>query len=534
MALAERTYGRTAAAVLASRATSDPSHPFLIFGDEVLTYGQVEARAEALAASLHNLGVETGDRIALVLPAWPEFVISLFAAARLGATVVPMNPRLTVPELHYMLRHSEAVLAITVEEYHGIDYLELFEELLVQLPELQYLVTVGEEDLWYDDQIFQFEDLLSAGEGRDYEAPDMDPARDLLAIAYTAGTMGKPKGVELTHANLVEVAAATGQALSLSSSDRIIGLTGLFHVFGLGPGILGAAAAGASLVLQDAFDGGETLDLVERHGVTVHLGVPSLFRTEVSAQASDPRDLQSLRLAVVAGAPLDEELLSGVRDHLCETVVPSYVLTEMAGTVCLTRPEDDPAKHKDTVGRPLPGTEIRIVDADGTVLPEESLGEVALRGPGVMAGYYRQPRETAGSLDADGFLLTGDLGLLDEDGFLQLVGRRKEVILRSGFSVHPREVEERILAHPAVQETAVVGIPDEVLGEALCACVIPVEGAIVTGEEIVQWCELTLADYKTPDLVRFTDAFPLTGTGKVRRVELVRMVRAEELSRHRS
>jgi acyl-CoA synthetase (AMP-forming)/AMP-acid ligase II len=183
------------------------------------------------------------------------------------------------------------------------------------------------------------------------------------------------------------------------------------------------------------------------------------------------------------------------------------------------------------VGRPLAGTQVRVLERDGSVLPEESVGEIAIRGPGVMRGYYRQPMETQAAFDSEGFLLSGDLGLIDEDGFVHLVGRRKEVIIRSGFNVYPREVEDRLQAHPAVREAAVVGVPDEVLGEAICACVVPVEGAIVTGQEIKDWCRMTLADYKIPDLVRFLDEFPLTGTGKVRRVELSRMIQTDRQSR---
>jgi acyl-CoA synthetase (AMP-forming)/AMP-acid ligase II len=189
------------------------------------------------------------------------------------------------------------------------------------------------------------------------------------------------------------------------------------------------------------------------------------------------------------------------------------------------RPTDPPSKRRFTVGRPLPGTDVRIVEL-GAELPVESVGEIAVRGPGVMLGYYRQPQETRSSLDANGFYLTGDLGMLDEDGYLHLVGRRKEVIIRSGFNVYPRELEDRLHAHPAVHEAAVVGVEDDVLGEAICACVVPVEGALVSEPEIREWCRETLTDYKVPDLVRFFEDFPRTGTGKVRRVELARLVRS--------
>ena len=197
-----------------------------------------------MSASLHGLGIEPGDRVAVVMPSWPEFVISMFAVAKLGAVLVPLNPRLTVEDLRYTLRHSEAVAAITAETVEDLDFLQLFEELLVQLPELQYLVTVGEEDLWYDDRVFQFEDLLSAGGGRDYSVNSPPSADEVFAIVYTAGTTGKPKGVELTHANLLQVAGSTADALGLDREDRVVGIMALFHVFGLGPGILGSLLSG--------------------------------------------------------------------------------------------------------------------------------------------------------------------------------------------------------------------------------------------------------------------------------------------------
>jgi len=531
MALFERVKGMSVSASLANRATRDPERTFLLHQDQPITFGQVETRSDALAASFCSLGIEAGDKIALILPPCPEFVVSLFAASKLGAVVVPLNPYLTKPELRYMLRHSETVLAVTVEKHQGEDFLSLFDELLPQLPELQYMVTVGEEDLWYDDQIFQFEDLLSSGEGRDYPLGEVDPQNDSFAIIYTAGTMGKPKGVELTHANLLEIAAKTAESLGLNPEDRVIGVTGFFHVFGMGMGILGSILSGSALILQSGFGAAETLALIQRHRATVHYGVPTLFSTGLSEQSEASLDLSSLRLALAAGGPASDDLRRTVEREICSDFRVAYSLTEAASVVCITHPDDPPEKRHQTVGRPLDGIEVKVLDHLGTPLPPESVGEIALRGPGVMRRYYRQPQETVKSMGEDGFLLTGDLGILDEEGYLHLVGRRKEVIIRHGFSVYPREVEDRLQAHPAVREAAVVGVPDEILGEAICACIVPIEGAIVTGPEVMDWCRATLADYKVPDLVRFLDEFPRTGNGKLRRVELARMILAELTSR---
>ena len=309
-----------------------------------------------------------------------------------------------------------------------------------------------------------------------------------------------------------------------------MGVTALFHVFGLGPGLLGTLMAGASLVLQDAADAAATLDAVVAHKATVHYGIPTLFVAEMSILEMRTRDLSSLRLAVVAGAPVSDELMGRIEEVMGVTAVSAYSLTETSSTVVAASPTHSAETRRFTVGRPLPGTEVRLTEADGGELPVESVGEIGVRGPGVMLGYYRQPGETAAAFDSDGYFLTGDLGITDEEGFLHLVGRRKDVIIRSGFNVYPREVETRIESHPAVQEVAVIGVVDTLLGEAICACVVPVEGAIVTGHEIVDWCRETLAEDKVPDSVRFLDALPRTDTGKVRRVELSRVVLSESAS----
>ncbi len=531
MALVERVDGMSIAAALANRAIQAPEGAFLLHQTQAVTFGEVDTRSDALAASFHSLGIEAGDRVALLLPPCPEFVIAMFAAAKLGAVIVPMNPRLTRPELQYMLRHSETVLAVTVETHGGEDYLAVFDELLPQLPELQYVLTVGEEDLWYDDQIFQFEDLLSAGAGRDYPAAEVDPLEDAFAIVYTAGTMGKPKGVELSHSNLLTVAWETAAQLRLSPEDRVIGVSAFFHVFGLGPGILGSILAGSSLILQTGFGAAETLALVQRLRATVHYGVPTLFSTGLIELQEASLDLSSLRVALAAGGPAPSGLIGAVEEGICSDFRVAYSLTETGSVASMTLPSDPPEKRSHTVGRPLPGVEMAILDNEGLPLPTESVGEIAIRGPGVMKGYYRQPKETSRAKREDGFFVTGDLGMVDEEGYLHLVGRRREVIIRDGFSVYPREVEYRLQAHPAVGEAAVVGIPDDVLGEAVCACIVPIEGAIVTGPEIMEWCRVILADYKVPDLVRFLDEFPRTGTGKPRRVELARTIQAQLMSR---
>ncbi len=522
-----RSVGRALGEQVAHRG----EEPFLVAGDRAWTFEEVASAADAMAAGLHQLGVEPGDRMAIDLPNWPEFVISVFAAARLGAIIVPLNPGYTSRELQFMLRNSEATVVVAAERFEGIDYLELFESMLFELPDLQYLVTVGEEDLWYDDRIFQFEDLVSSGQGRDLPAFEVDPDEDPFAIFYTPGTTGKSKGVVLSQANLVRTAVATARALGLEPGDATLCTVPLFHIFGLGTALLTSLVAGARLVLQERFEPEATLDLIDEHGISVLHGVPTMFVMLLREEGLADHDLSSLRTGIIAGAPVGQALVRRVRRELVPQLEIAYGLTETSPTVSITRPGDDEERRSGSVGRPLEGVEVRLLDGEGQPMSGDAVGEIAIRGFNVMRGYFRQPAETASSFTRDGFFRTGDLARRDTKGYLQIVGRKSDVIIRGGYNVHPREVENHLRSHPAVLDAVVVGVPNEVLGELVCACVRPVEGAIITGEELRGYCRSALASYKVPDLVRFMDVFPMTAAGKPRRVEIARMVRAEAQGR---
>lgn len=528
MALIERSPNLTISEILAQRAIRDPGGAYLVAGGAPVSFREVDDRSGALAASLANLGVEPGDRIALLLPPWPEFAVSVFAAAKLGAVIVPLNPRLTLPELRYMLRHSGAVCAVTAENAYGTEYLHIFEDLLVELPELSHLITVGEEDLWYDDRIFQWEDLISAGLGRDFRARPSRPG-DPFAIVYTSGTTGKPKGVELTHRGLIHAAAETAAAARLAQGDVVVGITALFHAFGLGPGLLGTLLAGATLVLHDGQDPRGTLELARRHGATVHCGVPTLFARELRHIQDRGGAPATLRVCLASGAPVRDDLARRIEHTFGVPLLIAYSLAEASSTLAVGRLDDPPDKRIATVGRAVAETQLRVTEANGEELPPESVGELRVRGPGLMRGYYRQPGATAAATDTDGYLRTGDIGMVDEEGFLHILGRREDVMIRGGSNVYAREVEDRLLAHPAVDRGAVVGVSDEILGEAICACVVLVEGGVVDERELRGWCALALSEYKVPDLVTFMDDLPLTATGKVWRHELARRVSAERL-----
>ncbi len=511
-------------------AAEEPERPFVRSSRDTLSYGRAQQQARALAAALHNLGVGAGDRIAIDLKNGPEFVVSTLAAANLGATIVPLNPAYSVHELQFMLRNSEASVVVVAEQFEGLDNLELFERMQFSLPELQYVVTVGEEDLWYDDRIFQFEDLLLSGEGKSLPETAVDPEEDVFAILYTAGTTGKPKGVMLTHANLVQANASVALTLSMTAEDITLITVPMFNSFGLGA-LIAAMSAGSSVVLMDRFDAAKSLELAMESRATVLHGVPTMFVLQLRSGLPGKLDLTSLRTGIIAGAPVRDKLAREIRERLVPDIEIAYGLTETSPWVSLTRRHDPEEKRSFTVGRVLEGVEARVLGEDGSPLPMESVGELAVRGFNVMKGYNRQPDETSRSFTKDGYLLTGDLGMIDDDGYLHVIGRKKDTISRGGYAIYPRELEDVLRLHPAVAEVVVIGVADEVLGERICACIMPVEGAIVTGDEIKEFCRGQVAQFKVPDLVRFVDEFPMTGSGKVRRVELARMVRAEQAAR---
>jgi fatty-acyl-CoA synthase len=275
--------------------------------------------------------------------------------------------------------------------------------------------------------------------------------------------------------------------------------------------------------MQETFDAAGALRLLADQRVTVMHGVPTMYHLLMREPSFDPARFPQLRTGIIAGGPVQEDFVRRVRKW-CDVQI-AYGLTETGPTVSVTRLSDPPEKRLTTVGRPLPGVEVKAVDfVTGALHGPEAVGEIAVRGSNVMRGYARMPAETARSFTPEGFFLTGDLGIIDEDGYLRIVGRSKETILRGGYQIFPREVEDQLRAHPAVDDVCVIGVPHEILGELVCACVVPVEGAVITGSEIIDFARRTVADYKLPDLVRFFDAFPMTGSGKVKRRELERTV----------
>ena len=511
--------------LFAEQAASHPDRECLIDGSSRYSYKQTDVDATAFAVTLRDLGVSPGDRIAVDLPNHAEWVVVLLAAAKLGAVLVPVNPGLGLREFKYQLRHAEVTVAVTMAHLGDLDYVDLLDELMSDLPDLRCLVLVGDEEYWYDDRVCQYGDLIARGRGRSVDPNHFDAETTPLALLYTSGTVGKPKGVVLTHSNLVQTAMACADVLSLSESDRVFFGVPMFAVFGAHAAIM-ALTTGATLVFQGRFEPGAALDLIENEQITVVHGVPTMFELLMRDPAFANKELSTVRTGIVAGSPVSVDLVRRIRKW--NDVQIAYGLTETSPTVSITRDDDPPELRERTVGRPVDGVEVRIVDVkSGDLHGLESAGELAVRGPNLMAGYHRMPLETAKSYTADGFLRTGDVAVVDEQGYVSIVGRLSDIIIRGGYKVVPRELEDILQTHPAVGSVCVVGVPNEILGELTCACIIPVEGAIVTGDELRDFCRDLVADYKVPDLVRFFDTLPMTDSGKVKRIELTKVVGLE-------
>ncbi len=510
------------AQLFTQRAQEHSARECLVAGSRRLTYRQVETSAEALAGAFRDAGIEAGDRVAIAMTSGAEWVITLLAVARLGAVLVPINPAVTYQELKYQLRHTESKIAVITL---GDTDVELLDDLTTELPDLQFIAAVGGDEFWEGDRIVQFDSLLLRGRRTTVSPAALETASTPLAILYTSGTMGKPKGVMLSHDNLVITSTLTAEVLRLSSDDRVLCFTPLFTIFGLQI-VLTTLISGGTLVLLERFQATPALELIEREGITVCHGVPTTFELLMRRQEFPDTDVSTVRTGIVAGSKVSVELVRRIRRW--NDVQIAYGLTETSPTVTITRFDDPEGLREATVGRPLPGVEVKLVAPEsGTELEPGAAGQLAVRGSNVMLGYYRMPSATDAAFTEDRFFMTGDLAQIDTDGFVTIVGRRDEMIIRGGYNVFPREIEDLLRTHPGIEDACVVGVPNEILGEMIAACVIPIEGAIVTADELKEFCGDQIADYKVPDLVRFLDAFPRAGNGKVKREDLARFVGME-------
>jgi acyl-CoA synthetase (AMP-forming)/AMP-acid ligase II len=509
----------TIPAVVRRAAERWPDAEALVDGDLRLTFGQLAERADQMARAFVASGVQAGDRVAIWAPnsaAWVLASLGIYAA---GGVLVPINTRFKAPEAAHVLNTSKARMLLTVTDFLGTDYVASLAG--IELPELAEIVIVSGPPSGNAVPLEAFlrrADDISAEQVAERSAA-LGP-ESLSDIIFTSGTTGAPKGAMLTHGASTRTYTTWSDVVGLLAGDRYLIAYPFFHTAGLKSGVLACLLTGSVIIPHPVFDARSVMARVAEERVTMLPGPPAIFQTLLSAQLTE-YDTSSLRLTATGAAAVPVELVERLRTELkFASVVTGYGLTETTGTATMCRHDDDPVIIATTCGRAIPGCEVRVVDADGATLPAGQPGEVVVRGYQVTKGYFGDPAATAEAIDADGWLHTGDVGVLDEAGNLRITDRIKDMFIVGGFNAYPVEIESVLLGHPAISQVAVVGVPDERMGEVGMAFVVLRPGGALDEAELIAWARERMANYKVPRAVRVVDALPLNATGKVLKYEL--------------
>jgi long-chain acyl-CoA synthetase len=505
----------------------------LFFEGRPIPYGDLARQSEGFATALRLHGIQPGDRVAILLPNLPHFLPAYFGTMRAGAIAVTMNPTYRPPEIAHIFTDAQVSAAVIWSDILPLARQAMADSthpcLLVSVslpagkgapvaqPDTSAATPLPVETLSFEQFLGEAAAAIAAG-----KAPppptEPDPA-DVAAILYTSGTTGKPKGAMLTHRNLLSNAQAIIQLAEFHPNDVLLSLLPLFHVFGSTVCMLAPLLAGTPIVLVPKFDLRRLLPTIQQHKVTILAGVPSMYALLLRIPLAK-QDISSLRLCVSGGSALPGEVLRAFKDKFGIPLIEGYGLTETSPAATFNPPKG--IQKAGSIGLPVPGVEVQVHDIKSQPLPIGHIGEIVIRGPNVMKGYYNLPEATAETI-RNGWLYTGDLGYQDEDGYFFIVDRAKDVIIKGGLNVYPRELEEVLLTHPKISEAAVVGISDPTKGESIKACITPHEGQELTREEVIDYMRERVAPFKVPNLVEFYSlpvGLPKNTTGKVLKTEL--------------
>ena len=496
-------------------------------GETALTYAALAEEVERTARAIIALGIVKGDRVALWAPNMWEWIVAALGVHAAGGVVVPINTRFKASEAGYVLKKSGARLLFTVSGFLGNDYVAMLRAADLTLPDLEQTVllrgTAASGGTTWTDFIGGGERISSAEAAA--RAKSVDPS-DLSDIIFTSGTTGHPKGVMCTHAQSLRAFRDWSDVVGLREGDRYLVVLPFFHTFGYKAGWMASLMMGATILPQAVFDVGEVLARVGKDRVTVLPGSPALYQSFLARTDLASFDLSSLRLAVTGAAVIPVELIHRMRSELhIETVITGYGLTEGTGVSTMCRVGDDPETIATTSGRAVPGVEVRVVDESGGEVARGTPGEVVVRGYTVMQGYFNDSAETAAAIDERGWLHTGDIGVMDERGYLRITDRKKDMFIVGGFNAYPAEIESVLLQHPAVVQAAVVGAPDERLGEVGVAFVVLRSGATLEPDQLIAWSRDRMANFKVPRRIVVMDALPMNATGKVQKFRLREQLR---------
>tara|TARA_R110002110_G_C13470525_1_gene720920 strand:+ start:31091 stop:32776 length:1686 start_codon:yes stop_codon:yes gene_type:complete len=497
------------------------------------TYREFGEHTDRLAAGLLALGIRPGDRVGIWGPNCYEWAMVQYATAKIGAIMVCLNPAYRLHELEYALNKVECKAVVAAERFKSSEYLVMLETLAPELaqsepgklaaqklPHLQILIRMGDAAT---DGMLNFPSVCAMGNEAHYDQmkilkEELRPD-DPINIQFTSGTTGSPKGATLTHCNILNNGYLTGQGMRLTEHDRLCIPVPLYHCFGMVLGNLACMThAAAAVYPAPSFDPLPTLQAVQDEACTALHGVPTMFISELDHPRFSDFDLSSLRTGVMAGAPCPVEVMKRVIAEMhMQDILIGYGQTEVSPLNHLTLPDDSLEKRTQTVGRAVPWVEIKIVDEHDRVVETGERGEICTRGYSVMRGYWNDEQRTQETIDRAGWLHSGDIGVMDEEGYVQVVGRIKDMVIRGGENVYPREIEEFIYTHPDIAEVQVFGVPDEKMGEEVCAWIQLREGHSMTEAELKDFCREQIAHFKIPRYVRFVDSFPMTVTGKMQK-----------------
>jgi fatty-acyl-CoA synthase len=503
-----------------------------------MTYCDLSKRVDAFAKGLLALDMSPGDRIGLWSPNCVEWTIVEFAAATIGLVLVNLNPAYRARELEYALNKVSCKALVCATQIKTTDYLGILNELAPEisqcgprdvrasrLPSLRTVIQLGEASVA---GIMNFSEVLKLG-GRSEDAPlkrieEQLDCHDPINIQFTSGTTGSPKAAMLSHSNLLNITLSTAQRLEATPDSVVCLPLPLYHVFPMALGNILALTSGATVVLPGPlFEAMGVLEVIQSEKCTSLYGVPTIFLALIHHPHLKAYDLTSLKAVISGGASLSSEIRQRITLELgATTVVDGYGMTESSSSIMVGSPQDPDKSRLETLGRPIANVEVKVVGPSGQTLPVDTAGELCVRGVGIMLGYWEDDLATEGAIDSEGWLHTGDLGTIDANGCGRIVGRLKELVIRGGENIYPREVEDYLAQHPKIESVHVVGVPDDRYGEELCACVKLRDAETVTIEDIRSFCEGGISHFKIPKYVRFVDSFPMTPNGKVQKLVLQR------------
>ena len=491
------------------------------------TYEELNAKADALAAGFLALGLEPRDRIGIWAATCAEWTLTQFAAAKAGLILVTINPAYRKSELEYALNKSGCKAVVAMKGHRGIDYAGMLRELTAEkkLPHLKHRISIGNEVL---EGFMPFANVSAMNVDAVRAIGARLQASDPINIQFTSGTTGFPKGATLSHRNILNNGFFVGEQIGLTPADKLCVPVPLYHCFGMVMANLGCLTHGSAMVYpSEGFDPLAVLEAVQAEKCTALYGVPTMFIAELNHPEFKRFDLSSLRTGIMAGSPCPIEVMRRVIDemHMREVTI-AYGMTETSPVSFQSSRSDSVERRVSTVGRVLPHVEVKVVDANGATVPRGTPGELCTRGYSVMLGYWDDEAKTAEAIDADGWMHTGDIGTIDAEGYGNITGRIKDMVIRGGENIYPREIEEFLYRHPKISDVQVVGLPDAKYGEELCAWIVAKEP--VSEDEIRKFCDGQIARYKIPRYIRFVDGFPMTVTGKVQKF-LIREQMIKEL-----